>query len=99
MTLRRQTCLKKLRGQEGIKMEEELQSFIQKECSDTDDSNIVSNKAVEQPSEGANSNEDDEEIVISQNDTNLKETTREQVNRYVEEGTSVENDIIHSMNR
>ena len=78
-------CLKKLRGEEGIKMEEELQSFIQKECSNTDDSNIVSNEAVEQPSEDANSNENDEEIVISQNDTNLKATTREQVNRYVEE--------------
>ena len=36
----------KLRGEEGIKMEEELQCFIQKECSDTDDSNIVSNEAV-----------------------------------------------------
>ena len=88
-----QTCLKKLRGEEGIKMEEELQSFIQKKCSDTDDSNIVSNGAVEQPSEDANSNEDDEEIVISQNDTNLKATTQEQVNRYVEEGASLENDI------
>ena len=75
-------------------MEEELQSFIQKECSNTDDSNIVSNEAVEQPSKDANSNEDDEEIVISQNDTNLKATTREQVNRYVEEGASLENDII-----
>ena len=72
----RQTCLKKLCGEEGIKMEEELQSFIQKECSDTDDSNIVSNEAVQQSSEDANSNEDDEEIVISQNDTNLKVTTR-----------------------
>ena len=75
-------------------MEEELQSFIQKECSDTDDSNIISNEAVEQPSEDANSNEDDEKIVISQNDTNLKATTREQVNSYVEEGASLENDII-----
>ena len=85
--------MKKLCGEEEIKMEEELQSFIQKECSDTDDSNIVSNEAVEQPSEDTNSNEDDEEIVISQNDTNLKATTREQVNRYVEEGASLENDI------
>ena len=94
VALRGQTCLKKLRGKEGIKMEEELQSFIQKECSNTDDSNIVSNEAAEQPSEDANSNEDDEEIVISQNDTNLKATTREQVNRYVEEGASLESDII-----
>ena len=94
VALRGQTCLKKLRGEEGIKMQEELQSFIQKECSDTDDSNIVSNEAVERPSEDANSNEDDEEIVISQNDTNLKATTREQVNCYVEEGASLENDII-----
>ena len=86
--------MKKIRGEEGIKMEEELQSFIQKECSDTDDSNIVSNEAVEQPSKDANNNEDDEEIVISQNDTNLKATTRAQVNRYVEEGASLENDII-----
>ena len=75
-------------------MEEELQSFIQKVCSNADDSNIVSDEAVEQPSEDANSNEDDEEIVICQNDTNLKATTREQVNRYVEEGASLENDII-----
>ena len=81
VALHGQTCLKKLRGEEGIKMEEESQSFIQKECLDTDDSNIVSNEAVEQPSEDANSNEDDEEIVISQNDTNLKAATREQVNR------------------
>ena len=54
----------------------------------------MSKEAAEQPSEDANSNEDDEEIVISQNDTNLKATTREQVNRYVEEGASLENDII-----
>ena len=94
VALRGQTCLKKLRGEEGIKMEEELQSFIQKECSDTDYSNIVSNEAVEQPSENANSNEDDEEIVISHNDTNVRVTTREQVNHYVEEGASLENDII-----
>ena len=59
-------------------MEDELQSFVQEECSDTDDTNIVSNEAVEQPSEDANSNEvDEEEIAISQNDTDLKETTRE----------------------
>ena len=51
-------------------------------------------EAVEQPYEDANSNDDDEEIVVSQNDTNLKATTREQVNRYVEEGASLENDII-----
>ena len=89
-----QTCLKKPRDEEGIKMEEEFQSFIQKEYSDTDYSNIVTNEGVEQPSEDANSNVDDEEIVISQNDTNLKATTREQVNRYVEEGASKENDII-----
>ena len=81
VALHGQTCLKKLCGEEEIKMEEELQSFIKKECSDTDDSNIVSN-------------EDDEEIVISQNDTNLKATTREQLNHYVEEGVSLENDII-----
>ena len=31
-------------------MEEELQSFIQKECSGIDDFNVVSNEAVEQPS-------------------------------------------------
>ena len=54
----------------------------------------MSKEAAEQPSEDGNSNEDDEEIVISQNDTNLKATTREQVNRYVEEGASLENDII-----
>ena len=65
VALRGQTCLKKLLGEEGIKMDEELQSFIQKECSGTDDFNVVSNEAVEQPSEDANSNEDDEEIVIS----------------------------------
>ena len=75
VTLREQKCLKKLRGEEGIKMEEELQPFIQKECSGTDDSNTVSNEAVEQPSEDANSNEDDEEIVISQSDIKLKATT------------------------
>ena len=54
----------------------------------------MSNEAVEQPSEDANSNEDDKEIVIYQNDINLKATTREQVNRYVEEGAPLENDII-----
>ena len=75
-------------------MEEELQSFIQKKCSDTDDSDIVSNEAVEQPSEDANSNEDYQEIVISQKDATLKATTPEQVNCYVEEGASLENDII-----
>ena len=47
-------------GEEGIKMEEELQYLFQKECSDTDDPNVVSNEAVEQPSEDANGNEDDE---------------------------------------
>ena len=64
--------------------------LIQKECSDTDDSNIVSNETVEQPSEDTNSNEDNEEIVTSQNDTNLKETTREQFNHYVEKGASLD---------
>ena len=50
-------------------------------------SNIVSNEAVGQPPEDANSNEGDEE-------TNLIATTREQINRYVEKGASLENDII-----
>ena len=53
----------------------------------------MSDEAVEQPSEDANSN-DDKEMVISQNDTNLKATTREQVNRYVEVGPCLENEII-----
>ena len=66
VVLHGQPCLKKLRGEGGVKMEKELQYFIQEECSDTGDSKIVCNEAVEKPFEDANSNEiNDEEIVIS----------------------------------